>query len=286
MLDSNTRVLVLGARGLLGSELCAALEDFCELTAWDIEELDITDRQAVLSAVNELAPSELVNCAAFTDVDGAESQEEQAMSVNALAPGFLGEACRLAGARLTHISTEYVFDGTAERSYSEEDSPNPLSIYGRSKLAGELEVVSSGCRHAIIRSQWLYGERGRNFVDTIIRMAEKRDVLKVVNDQMGRPTWVRDLAAGLRDFLHHDGEGIYHLAAGGECSWFDVAVEIEKALNRNIRVDPVPTSAFPRPAPRPLRAVLDCGLIKKRFGIELRHWKAALREYLQHFSAC
>jgi dTDP-4-dehydrorhamnose reductase len=280
MPGANSRVLVLGARGMLGRSICDALEGECRLTAWDIEDLDLTDRDGVLEAISHIAPQEVINCAAFTDVDGAESREAEAMAVNGLAPGFIAAGCTAVGARMVHISTDYVFDGRADRDYTEEDRPNPQSIYGRSKLAGELEIITSGCRHVIVRTQWLYGEGGRNFVETILKLASERDTFKVVNDQFGRPTWTKELAPAVAQLLETDAEGLFHLAAGGACSWFDVAVEIVRIKRLDVSVEPVPTSAFPRPAPRPARAVLDCGKIKRELGIEMRQWKEALQEYL------
>ena len=280
MINPDTRILVLGAQGMLGSELCSALSWLCHLTAWDIDDLDITDRESVLSAISELMPHEVVNCAAYTDVDGCESNEEEATAVNAIAPGYIAEACLRTGARLTHISSEYIFDGRSETDYTEGDRPNPLSVYGRGKLSGELEVSATGCRYAIIRTQWLYGAGGRNFVDTIITKASERPKLKVVDDQIGRPTWSNELALAITEFLRNDSPGVYHLAAGGTCSWYDVAIEIARLKNLPACIEPVPTSQFPRPAPRPARAVLDCSFIKQKLGIEMRHWKEALADYL------
>ena len=282
MPDRGTRILVLGARGMLGAAMCKALEGIGELTAWDIDELDITERRAVIDALQGLAPDEVVNCAGITDVDGCESRVESAMAVNSLAPGHIAEACARSGARLTHISTEYVFDGRSGRDYTEEDRPNPLSVYGRSKLAGEQAVKAAGCRFAVIRTQWLYGAGGKNFVDTIKSLIERKQDLRVVNDQIGRPTWARDLAAALGTFLRTDGEGVYHLAASGACSWYDVAVAVADMIGIPGQIDPVSTSEFPRPAARPLRAVLDCSRIRREHGIALRHWRDALAEYLRN----
>lgn len=280
MLAPETPVLVLGARGMLGSDLCEVLSGCCRLTAWDIEELDITNRQAVFESIRELAPQEVINCAAFTDVDGCEEREKEAFNVNGSAPEYIAEACAAVGARLIQISTDYVFDGKKQTAYEESDLPNPINAYGRSKLAGENAVAESGCRFAIIRSQWLYGRGGKNFIDTISKLAAEQDVLRVVNDQFGRPTWTRDLADALVEFIGSDGEGIYHLAAGGSYSWYDVAQEIVSIKDLPVKVEPVATAAFPRPAARPGNAVLNCTLIAKKFGISMRDWKEALREYL------
>ena len=290
MLAPDTRVLVLGARGMLGRALCAALAGRCRLTGWDLEELDITARDSVLEAICGLAPDEVINCAAFTNVDACEDSEETAAAVNGVGAGHVAEACAGAGARMVQISTEYVFDGEAEAGYAEDGEPNPVNAYGRGKLAGERAVAASGCRHAVVRTQWLYGRGGRNFVDSIVRRAGERNEteIKVVDDQFGRPTWTDELAAALVGFLEHEsggeggggGEGIYHLAAGGVCSWYEAALEIVEAAGLGARVKPVPTSAFPRPARRPAHAVLRCGRAEREFGIVLRDWRPALRDYL------
>ena len=280
MLEPDARVLVLGARGMLGRALCEALAGRCRLSGWDIEELDINDRDRVLAAITELAPVEVINCAAFTDVDACEGREEQAAEVNGAGAGHVAEACAGVGARMVQISTEYVFDGELAAGYAEESEPNPINAYGRSKLAGERAVAASGCRHAIVRTQWLYGRGGNNFVDTIVRLAGERGEIEVVDDQFGRPTWTRELATALVEFLKHEGEGIYHLAAGGVCSWYEAALEIVEAAGLGARVRAVPTSTLPRPARRPAQAVLRCERAEREFGIVLRDWRPALRDYL------
>lgn len=281
-LTNTTHVLVLGARGMLGSDLCTALSGRCRLTAWDIEDLDITDHRAVFKAIAGLSPNEVINCAAFTDVDAAEEREAEAMAVNGEAPGHLAAACAAVGARLVHIGSDYVFNGEKASAYVEEDTPNPLGVYGRSKLAGEEAIRAAGGSAAVVRTQWLYGKGGRNFVDSILRLATEdgRKELRVVNDQFGRPTWSWELATALVKLLESDAEGTYHIAASGECSWFDVAAEIVQACGLAVKVTAVSTSEFPRPAPRPAYSVLDCSRAREELGIELRHWREALRDYL------
>lgn len=275
-------VLILGARGMLGGALARALAPRHTLILWDVAELDITDETAALREIAALTPREVINCAAFTDVDGCETRAELAMAVNGAAPGYLAAACRAIGARLIHIGSDYIFDGAIDRDYREDDPVNPLSVYGRSKRAGEEAIQAAGCRHLILRSQWLYGAGGKNFVDTIARLAREKDRLSVVDDQIGRPTWTEELAGGLAALLETDAEGTYHLAAGGEpCSWFTFAREIVKILGLATPVDPVPTGAFPRPAVRPGRSALDCGRIGRDWGISLADWRTAVRRYLR-----
>lgn len=280
MSAGKKKILVLGARGMLGTDLTAVLKDAFLLTAWDIEELDITDGENVRKEIVSLAPDEVINCAAYTDVDGCESNETLAMAVNAEAPGHIARACADCGARLIHIGSDYVFDGETDRDYRECDTTNPLSAYGRSKLEGDERIETSGARYAIIRSQWLYGRAGKNFVDTILRLAGERDTLQVVDDQVGKPTWTAELARGIAAFVDTEGEGIYHLAAGGICSWFEYACEIVSIAGLSTKVEPVDSSKFPRPARRPARSALDCSKIESEFNIRLPHWRDSLRKYL------
>jgi dTDP-4-dehydrorhamnose reductase len=274
-------ILIVGARGMLGRALAETLSGRAALTLWDIEELDITNARRVRRDIGILAPREVINCAAWTDVDGCEKNPEQAMVINGVAPGHLAAACAAVNARLTHISSDYVFDGRIDRDYREDDAVSPLSAYGRSKLAGEEAVRAAGGRALILRSQWLYGQGGKNFVDTIARMAKEKDRLTVVSDQIGRPTWSRELAAGIAALLDTPAVGTWHLAAGGEpCSWYEFAREIVAALGIGTPVDPVSTAAYPRPAKRPARSALDCSRIAREWGIKLTDWRAAVRRYL------
>ena len=280
MPSEQKKVLILGARGMLGTDLSAVLKMDYPLTLWDIEELDITNKYQTISSITNLSPHEVINCAAYTDVDGCETNQDLALSVNGESPGYIAEACKIIDARLMHISSDYVFDGETDQDYVEEDATNPLSQYGSSKLAGEQRIVDSGCRHIILRSQWIYGVHGKNFIDTISKLAEEKDELNVVNDQIGRPTWTVDVSNTIAALLKTDAWGILHCAAGGVCSWFDVAKEIVDYLKIDCTVNPVPTSKFPRPAIRPARSVLDCSKLKNSFGIELPHWRDSVTNYL------
>ena len=247
------KLLVTGADGMLGHRVVAAArERGHDVTGTDLPELDLTDAAAVRAFVSELAPDVVVNCAAYTDVDGAEEQEELATRINRDSAANLAAVSKY----LVHVSTDYVFAGDKERPYVESDATSPKTAYGRSKLAGELAVRDAGDQHAIVRTAWLYGEGGKNFVDTIIRIGTERDEISVVIDQLGSPTWTGHLAPALVDLAERRGTGLFHAVNSGDCTWHALAVE---ALNRagvSTRVVAVTTDDVPRPAPRPAYSVL------------------------------
>jgi dTDP-4-dehydrorhamnose reductase len=277
-----TRWLVTGAGGQLGTHLCALLpaEDVVGLTH---AELDITSAEAVDDAVRRVRPDVVVNAAAYTNVDGAESDEATAHAVNATAPGILAEALARHGGRLIHVSTDYVFDGAAARPYRPSDPTGPRTAYGRTKLAGEQAAAAAlpGCH--VVRTAWVYGGPGRNFVDTMVGLERSRETVDVVSDQVGSPTWVRDLAEGLIALGSADPVpgGVLHYANSGRASWFDLAREIFRCVGADPeRVRAVTSAEFVRPAPRPAWSVLSaqawstCGLPPPR------PWQDALRAYL------
>lgn len=250
------RVLVTGARGQLGTELVPLLTPH-EVVAVDLAELDITDRALVLGAFGDVRPDIVVNCAAMTAVDACESNVETAFAVNAMAVRNLAEGCRSVGAHLATISTDYVFDGTKENPYNEWDSPCPVSVYGRSKLAGEIEAGSDA---TIVRTAWLCGEHGPNMVKTVLRLLSEHDTLSFVDDQRGHPTFVSDLAPVLRRLAIERRPGTFHVTNQGAVSWHEFAREVAKAAGADPdRVNPCSTSDLqpPRPAPRPANSVLD-----------------------------
>jgi dTDP-4-dehydrorhamnose reductase len=251
------RVLVTGARGMLGQIVVrTAQERGHEVVAVDLTEVDITDAAAVDATVRAAAPRAIVHCAAWTDVDGAESQEAAALAVNGDGAGHVARAAAAAGARLVHVSTDYVFDGDKGEPYVEDDTPCPLSAYGRTKLAGERAVAAAAPDHAIARTAWLFGAGGKNFVDTVLRLGAGRDELPVVTDQVGSPTWVGHLAPALLDLAESDGRGIFHVTAGGTCSWYDLAGEAFAQAGVACRAVPTSSADFPRPAPRPALSAL------------------------------
>lgn len=275
-------ILVTGAKGQLGCEmqrLGAVSPNNYIFT--DVAELDITDEAAVMNAVRMASIDIVVNCAAYTNVDKAESDEAAAEMINATAVGNLARAVKEVGGTLFHISTDYVFgsDGNTPRT---EDMPlNPLGVYGRTKLHGEEAVAASGCKALIFRTAWLYSEFGNNFLKTMMRLTAEREQLNVVFDQVGTPTYAGDLALAIFSIIeagvYEGNEGVYHFSNEGVCSWYDFAVEIaETAGNTSCRINPCHSDEFPSPVKRPPYSVLDKTKIKNTFDIDIPHWKESM----------
>ena len=275
------RVLVTGARGMLGSEVVRTLSGTADVTAADVDDFDITDAAATRAAVGRAAPDVVVNCAAYTDVDGAESSREAAFAVNARGAGNVARAAAAVGASLLHVSTDYVFDGLKGRPYVESDATRPLGVYGESKLAGEREVMGAGGRSLVARTAWLYGRRGRNFVETILDLAARGGPLSVVDDQVGPPTNARDLSVVFGELIPSGATGIVHVTNSGSCTWHRFACEILDAAGiRGVEVRPVRSSQFPRPAARPAYSVLALDRLVSLTGWLPRRWDEAVREYI------
>lgn len=282
------RVLVTGADGMLGFALRESRPAEVELLATDLATLDVTDAGAVERQVQALAPDAVLNAAAFTDVDGCETREELALSVNGAGAGHLAAACERAAIPLLHVSTDYVFDGRlpAPGQYAEHDATNPLSAYGRTKLAGERAVAAATPRHWIVRTQWLYGAGGRNFVETMLRLGAERPRLTVVDDQVGCPTSTHDLAPLLWEvLLRRPAFGIYHAANAGQCSWYGFARAIFERAGLGVEVAPIDTATLGRPAPRPARSVLNTSKLRAALGVQIAPWEDALQRYLQRRAA-
>jgi dTDP-4-dehydrorhamnose reductase len=262
---------VTGAGGMLGSDVAGP-----DVVALSHSELDVTDAGAVGRAVSEVRPDAVVNCAAWTDVDGAEAFEAAALELNGRAAGIVAAAANEVGASVVYPSTDYVFDGASKRPYVESDPVAPQSAYGRTKLAGEQAVAEANERHFIVRTSWLFGTGGKNFVDTMLGLG--RDELRVVDDQVGRPTYTGHLAKALVELAAGDAYGIHHVAGGGEpCSWFEFAKAIFGEADLDVRVEPCSTDEFPRPARRPAYSVLDS---ERPDAIRLPDWRSGLGAYL------
>ena len=270
-------ILVVGANGMLGRDLLSLLGE--RGRGVDLPEMDITDILSVQRVLTALKPKVLVNCAAYTDVDGCESDTETAMQVNAEGVAFLAMISREIGATLVQISTDYVFDGSKGSPYREDDLPRPLNVYGESKLAAELNVDVNP-DNLLIRTQWLYGLHGKNFVETMLRLGREKSELSVVDDQIGAPTWTVDLARGILALIDKGCRGTYHVANSGSTSWNGFAREIFAAAGMQVAVLPTTTEQLNRPARRPLHSTLDCGKLLADTGLALQPWQEALRQYL------
>jgi dTDP-4-dehydrorhamnose reductase len=274
------KILVTGAAGQLGLELIEVLpERGHEVVALTRKELDIADPESVERAIDDHSPDLVVNAAAYTNVDGCETDLETAYAVNAEGPRNLAQSCERRGIELLHVGTNYVFDGHGDRPYEPFDPPYPISAYGRTKLAGDEHVMRLTNRWYVVRSAGVYG-RGHNFVRTMLRVAKERDTLKVKEDEHISPTYARDLAEGIAEIIETGRYGLYHVTNSGSCSWYEFAKEIFELADVEVEVVPVPGSEYPLPAARPVNGVLS-----PLGGPKLRHWREALAEYLNREAA-
>lgn len=251
-----------------------------EVHVWDRRELDIADREAVIAKIASAAPAVVVNCAAYTDVDGCEANTALAMRINGEAPGFLAEACHAVNAALVHYGSDFVFDGGVRRPYRLEDNTNPLSTYGKSKLAGERAIIQARGFFLIIRTSWLFGLHGRNFVEAILAKAQKGERLRVVDDQVGRPTFSADLGEATVRLLDSERRGVMHFANSGQCSWHEFAAEIVRQAGLEVPVETLSSSELGRPAKRPAYSVLDLSSYEAASGVTPRRWQEALADYM------
>ncbi|AKM32026.1 dTDP-4-dehydrorhamnose reductase [Pandoraea faecigallinarum] len=285
------RILLTGATGQVGWELARCLQGMGDVHAPGRNEMDLLDTDSVAKTLRDFAPDLIVNPAAYTAVDRAETDEAAAYQVNAVVPGIMAEEARRLGALVVHYSTDYVFDGTSATPYREDEPTNPQNAYGRTKLAGEAAIAASGANHLVLRTSWVYGTRGANFLLTVQRLARERDELRIVADQHGAPTWCRTiaeltsqvLARGLTetgvdaDFWREHG-GLYHMTAAGQTTWhgFTEAILDLTVPAKRPNVVAIPTSAYPLPAKRPAYSVLDNGKLARRFGLRAPDWRDAL----------
>lgn len=274
------KILITGANGQLGQDVVSVFSRQHEVYGYGRQQLDITSQEQCEQVVTTFRPDVVVHAAAFTDVDLAESEEEQTYRVNANGSRNIAVAAEKVGAKVCYISTDYVFDGTSKVPYKEYDNTNPQSVYGKSKRAGELLVQSFSSRFFIIRTSWVYGLHGKNFVKTMLQLGKEKDDLKVVQDQSGSPTYTLDLSRFLLELVETERYGIYHASNQGSCSWYEFAAAIFEDTGISVKINPCSTEDFPRPAPRPQFSVMDSLAIRSNGFKELRPWREALRDFL------
>lgn len=272
------RILLTGRNGQVGWELLKALSPLGEIVAPDRAQLDLRDPSRTREAVRAANPDVIVNAAAYTAVDQAESEREAAFAVNSAAPGVLAEEAKKSGALLVHYSTDYVFDGAKAAPYVEEDAPNPVNVYGASKLAGERAVAAAGCRHLILRTSWVYGPRRGNFMLTMLRLARERPELRVVDDQVGAPTSSLAIARATAQLLRPGAHGTYHLSAAGHTSWCGFARAILARAGIATPVTAIRSEDYPTAARRPRNSRLNCARLRADFGLTLAPWEEQLAE--------
>lgn len=270
------KIVLIGANGMLGTELKKIFKDQ-DLIAWDVEDVSIVDKDRIISKIKGAKPDVIINAAAYTAVDDCEENQELACQVNGEGPGNLAIAAKETNATLIHYSTDYIFNGEKKDGYDEEyDKVDPVNVYGESKALGEKLIKESGCKYYIIRTAWLYGEGGNNFVDTMIKLGQEKDELKIVNDQIGCPTYAVDLADRTKELIKNNvPSGVYHITNSGSCSWYEFACEIFKIKKIDVKAIPCASDEFPRPAKRPAYSILINTKIEP-----VRPWKDALKEYL------
>jgi dTDP-4-dehydrorhamnose reductase len=275
------RILIAGARGMLGTDLLEELGTVHQVTGLGHGDLDITDAERCRARVFEVHPEIVINAAAMTDVDGCESREQEAFLVNGQGAGNLAAAATAIGSVVIHFSTDYIFDGTKDRPYCEEDKPNPRSVYGKSKLAGEQLVRTLRPDHLILRTSWVFGSHGKNFIRTIAQAARRQGTLRVVNDQRGSPTYTIDLARYTRKMLEARCRGTYHLTNSGSCTWYELAARVVEWLGLDVPVLPVASTEYRRPASRPANSVLANGRLAREGFPLMRPWQEAAEEYVK-----
>jgi dTDP-4-dehydrorhamnose reductase len=287
------RILLIGKIGQVGWELRRTLAPMAQVACVDYPEIDLTTGDSIRRWVHETRPNIVINAAAYTAVDKAESELDKAMKINGVAPGILAEEAKKLGALLVHYSTDYVFDGAKTEPYVETDAPNPLGAYGRTKLAGDEAVRAIGGAHLIFRLCWVYGARGQNFMLTMMRLAREREKLRVVGDQVGCPTWSRMIAEttalALKQVVAAPDPaaftGTYHLASSGVTSWHGFADAIIKLMpadgKKCTQVEAISTAEYPTPTKRPAYSVLSCDKLERVFGLRLPHWEDSLKQVLE-----
>jgi len=299
MPSDGLRILITGREGQVGWELTRSMASLGDVTATSRAELDLASDASIRNAVRDVRPNLIVNAAAYTAVDKAESEPELAQRINADAVETLAAEAKAVGAAMIHYSTDYVFDGTKTTPYVEEDRPNPVSVYGRTKLAGEQALASSGIPYLVLRTSWVYGARGKNFLRTILKLAAEKPELRIVDDQTGSPTWSRDIAEATRDIAlrwlmgsgakaQTERSGMYHMTATGDTTWYGFASEALRIYAQRsttppksfARLIPIPSTDYPTPAARPKNSRLDCSKLALSLQCRLHDWKISLAEVL------
>jgi len=285
---AKKKLALIGANGMLGKMVQQVAASDWEICPLDLPDFDVTDTDAVNAVLAHLQPQLIINCAAFTDVDGCETQEPVATRINGAGAGNLALTAKTLDAILVHVSTDYVFSGSQTEPYLETDATGPQSAYGRSKLAGERAIIDSGLeKYFIIRTSWLYGPGGKNFVETIIRLAKEREDLGVIDDQVGTPTYTFDLAQAILSLAGSDAYGVYHYSNEGQCSWYGFAQEIVRLAEQAgeaLKIEtlrPIATEEYPLPATRPAYSVFSKGKFKAATGNDVPHWQTSLTRYME-----
>jgi len=288
------RILVIGAKGMLGKDLVEILRSSSrvdqrldwEVFGWDIEEIDIQEEKNTVTKIESLRPDIVINIAAYTNVDGCESHDEKAFAINAEGMRHVALGALRCRAKVVYLSTDYIFDGKKREPYLEDDPPHPLSVYGRSKLRGEQYVQEMVEDALIVRTQWLYGKYGNNFVASVLRQAREKEVLSIVNDQVGSPTHTIDLSRAISVLIQCDARGVFHVANSDLCTWFAFGQEILKLSGmEGVKIVPISSEELGRPATRPLYSVLNTEKLKRETGMTLRPWSEALKDYLRDWES-
>ncbi|MBC3300173.1 dTDP-4-dehydrorhamnose reductase [Pseudomonas sp. SWRI18] len=289
-MTAHLKILITGHHGQLSRELQQRLQGLGELIVLGRDRLDLADPDQIRQHVRAQRPDLIINAAAHTAVDQAENEPDLAFAINAIGPGVLAQEAKALGAPLIHYSTDYVFDGSKPAPYTEADAPNPLGVYGQSKLAGEQAIAAVGGEYLILRTSWVYASHGKNFLLTMQRLLQEKPQMRIVADQIGAPTWAGSIADSTRGLIERwrAGEpgpwGVYHLTAQGETSWFGFATAIGEHLRQQgkacAELEPIPSSAYPTPAKRPLNSRLDCSRLQQQWHVSQPQWQDALRECL------
>ena len=274
------KILVTGSDGLVGTSILRQLEEEFDVVPYVESQWDITSVEQSEVVIREVRPHVLLNLAAVTDVDGCEDRPELAYRVNGDAPGLLAEICRRHGTRLVSFSTDYVFDGRKDSPWQETDSPNPVSVYGKSKRLGEEKALAADPRTIIVRTEWIYGDKGESFITKVLKRARETGHVEVVDDQTGTPTYARDLALPIIALIKNEAHGIYHATNSGSCTWYGFALYLFEHFAMNVTCSPITSADSKRKAVRPSYSVLDCSKLRSATGIAMRRWEDAADEYM------